>query len=242
MNSKFNTIHTSTLNSSDAAPDSPRSVGENRFSPPSLIKTPSRLRKSDPDLYKIWCELYRLYFPQREDLANYQVTWANSKRKRTLASCNLRHLRVTVASELRHEKHSQWLSPLLYHEMCHAVLHFEVGRNARGMRWHGSEFKQLEARHPQIEALNHWAKNGGWLGAIRSDRARRSHQKRRTNEVRQRLMPSAKAQLSSKSIDQPSPVAQIIIARRRKSKPPAQIPSGQFLLFLRGLKRKLIGQ
>lgn len=219
-----------------------------------------RRRKSDPELYKIWCELYLRYFPQREDLANYQVTWANNKRKRTLASCNLRRLKVTVASELRHEKHYQWLSPLLYHEMCHAVLHFEVGRNGRGMRWHGPEFKDLEARHPHIEALNHWAKNGGWLGAIRSDRARRAHQKRLSyekegishkkwiaqqnkgfNEIRQVTQLAQTVEFKSKDSLQQRNVSQIVTKRRSKSQPPAATPSGQFLLFLNNLKRKLIG-
>ncbi len=216
--------------------------------PRAATSTKPRSRSSDPDLYKIWCELYLQYFPQRADLANYQVIWANNKRKRTLASCNLRRLKVTVASELRHEKHYQWLSPLLYHEMCHAVLHFEVGRNSRGMRWHGPEFKRLESLHPQIEALNHWAKNGGWLGAIRSDRARRSHQKR---SIAERSSATAamtntkiirKIRISSKSSSNLSQASRIVVRRPGNPKLPAQTPAGQFLLFLRDIKRKLTGQ
>lgn len=227
----------------------------------TLISQPlPKRRKNDPELYKIWCDLYLQYFPQREDLANYQVTWANNKRKRTLASCNLRRLKVTVASELRHEKHYQWLSPLLYHEMCHAVLHFEVGRNGRGMRWHGSEFKELEARHPHIEALNHWAKNGGWLGAIRSDRARRAYQKRlspkerishqdwiplpekiTSTKIQQLTTLTQKVALTSKGPSKLNQTHKIVIKRRNRSRPPATSPSGQFLLFLSNLKRKLIG-
>jgi len=234
---------------SNSLPVPPHLAPQTCHSPRQLIKNSDQaVNNSDAELYRMWCDLHRQYFPQREDLAHYQVTWATNKRKRTLASCNLRLLKVTLASELRHEKHYQWLSPLLYHEMCHAVLHFEVGRNGRGMRWHGPEFRELEMRHPQIEALNQWAKNGGWLGAIRSNRARRSHQKR---SLRQQSSPKEAIKttkvirgirVSVKSSSASGKIAQIISRGTSNSRIPPQTTSGQFLLFLRDIKRKLIGR
>jgi hypothetical protein len=48
-------------------------------------------------------------------------------------------------------------------------------RTSGGRRqWHGREFRALEARHPDIEAMNVWIRSGGWAMAVRANRARRS--------------------------------------------------------------------
>lgn len=90
-----------------------------------------------------------------------------------LASCNISQRRVTVARELNYANLQHWFEPLLFHEMCHAVLADTIKAHLGRRPWHGAEFKALESRHPQVAALHKWMKEGGWKHAVRSDRARR---------------------------------------------------------------------
>ncbi len=131
-------------------------------------------RRSDPFLYQLWTELWTQYFPDRPDISDYQLVWSSRPQKRTLASCNIHKLRVRVARELNHPQHEKWLRPLLYHEMCHAILGKDIIKENRRIAWHGKEFRALERRHPEIEAFDAWVHNGGWLKAVRSDRSKRS--------------------------------------------------------------------
>lgn len=131
----------------------------------------ARSASSDPDLLAIWQDLRRRWFPEREDLEYYTVRWSNRPQKRTLACCNVYAKRVTVARELRYPALSCWLSPLLYHEMCHAYLGELIDKRTNRRRWHGPEFRQLERRNPAICDLDRWIKQGGWAEAVRSDRA-----------------------------------------------------------------------
>jgi len=135
--------------------------------------------QSDEALILIWKKLQAKFFPNRNELSEYRVVWSTRRQKRTLASCNLDKKRVTVAKELRHIDYYQWLEPLLYHEMCHAVIGKGVARFKGKRAWHGVEFRELERRHPGISALDDWIKAGGWLRAIRAERARDAHFKRK---------------------------------------------------------------
>ena len=135
----------------------------------------------DPDtLSLLWKSLWKEYFPHRRDLDAYTIVWSGRSQKRTLASCNIERKRIIVARELNHPDLHQWLSPLVYHEMCHAVLGFSVvNEDGRGA-WHGAEFKALEARHPMMKSFDSWVKHPkGWSRAVRSDRSRRAHLKRK---------------------------------------------------------------
>jgi hypothetical protein len=135
--------------------------------------------KSDEFLLQIWTNLRTEYFPDRPELDTYIVAWSSRSQKRVLASCNIRQRKVVVARELFEPSACRWISPVLYHELCHAVIGEEV-RVQRGKRqWHGSEFRALEARHPDIEAMNAWIRSGGWAMAVRSNRSRRAWETRR---------------------------------------------------------------
>ena len=127
---------------------------------------------SDAQLVSIWTALRAHYFPERADLDSFLVCWSTRPQKRTLASCNIRRRKVVVASELRSDLHRRWLSPLLYHEMCHAVLGDTIGRRGGKRAWHGAEFKALERRNPEIAELDAWIRSGGWRHAVRSARSR----------------------------------------------------------------------
>lgn len=129
-------------------------------------------KESAPELLALWLKIQQEYFPDRTDLAAYTVQWSPRRQKRILASCNIRHRKVMVAKEMQHESVSAWCEPLLYHEMCHAVLGEGIKRRGHKTPWHGRDFKALEARHPQSAALNIWMKSGGWTRAVRSHRAR----------------------------------------------------------------------
>lgn len=131
---------------------------------------------SDVELLQLWKTLRAHHFPDRCDIDSYIIVWSARSQKRTLASCNINRRRVIVARELNYDQYRRWLSPLLYHEMCHAVL----GNTVK--RWHGPEFKALEKRHPEMKSFDAWVKNGGWATAIRSDRAKRAIQMRRGND------------------------------------------------------------
>lgn len=128
---------------------------------------------SDPYLYEIWANLQRTFFKDRTDLLGYSVSWSRRRQKRVLASITYRDKRVRVAKELNHPDYIQLLEPLLYHEMCHAVIGANVEKRNGKRLWHGAEFKQLERLHPDTRSLDQWIKSGGWVRAIRRDRARR---------------------------------------------------------------------
>lgn len=132
-----------------------------------------RTIQNDSELYALWVQLAAEWFPDCEDLKHYRVVWSARAQKRTLASCHYKRHKVTVARELNYPDHAHWLAPLLYHEMCHAVLGSTL--HASGNRsWHGKEFRALERRHPRTNALNAWMKSGGWATAVRSDRSKRA--------------------------------------------------------------------
>lgn len=142
-----------------------------------------KVKISDGELLKLWISLREVYFPDRIDIDSYQVYWSSRKQKRVLASCNIKRRCICVARELNDPSHEKWLSPLLYHEMCHAIIGEGVAKSGRKKLWHGAEFKRLEARHPEICTLDRWMRTGGWLHAVRSDRARRSAQVRRLRKA-----------------------------------------------------------
>ena len=129
---------------------------------------------SDEFLLKVWVNLRAEYFPDRPELDTYVVAWSSRSQKRVLASCNIRQRRVIVARELFEPSACRWISPVLYHELCHAVIGEEVHVSGGRRQWHGAEFRRLEARHPDSEAMNAWIRSGGWAMAVRSNRTRRS--------------------------------------------------------------------
>jgi len=146
-------------------------------------RRPSRTFLSDPFLHQVWTELRKEYYPERPDLDSYVVAWSARNQKRVLASCNIRRHRVVVAKELFEPSAVRWIAPVLYHELCHAVLGEEV-ISASGRRlWHGVEFRALEARHPDIPALNLWIRSGGWAMAVRSHRSRMAWNNRKARAM-----------------------------------------------------------
>lgn len=134
---------------------------------------------NDEFLHKVWVTLRTEYFPDRPDLDTYILTWSVRRQKRVLASCNIRQRRVVVARELFEPSACRWIQPVVYHELCHAVIGEGVSRQGGRRQWHGSEFRALEARHPDIEAMNLWIRSGGWAMAVRANRARRARAKSR---------------------------------------------------------------
>lgn len=131
-------------------------------------------------LIVIWQGLARDFFPDIvEQINSYEVSWSSRPQKRVLASCNIRKRRVIVAQELLEPAATRWLSPVLYHEMCHAVIGDGVNLSESGRRmWHGRQFRQLEARHQDIPAMNAWIRSGGWAMVVRSHRARKAWRSR----------------------------------------------------------------
>ena len=131
--------------------------------------------KSEDILYYVWNKLNNEYFPDY-NLSDYRLEWSQRRQNRTLASCNVKKRVVRVAHELNYKEHYKWLSPLLHHEMCHAVmaegLIDENGRLKHKIRWHGHDFKELERSHPQYSEFQFWIKQGGWSKAIRSARTK----------------------------------------------------------------------
>ncbi|NLF25578.1 MAG: SprT family zinc-dependent metalloprotease [Deltaproteobacteria bacterium] len=128
---------------------------------------------SDPFLQQIWDNLIDNYFPEQKQLTSYTVAWSKRRQKRTLASCSVSRRRISVARELNHPACQALLEPLLYHELCHAYLaQFKYLR-------HGKRFQTLEALHPKMRELQDWIQTGGWAKAVRSDRARRAHARRK---------------------------------------------------------------
>ena len=136
--------------------------------------------ESDSLLYPIWCDLQEEYFPSLRRIQDYRLEWSKRNQLRTLATCHIDKKKVIVARELNTTECQCWLPPLLYHEMCHAVIGRKLSRDRRKHIWHGPEFRALEAAHPEMAAFNAWVKDGGWQKAIRSHRARQAHQRRRS--------------------------------------------------------------
>lgn len=141
---------------------------------PSRRPRMRRGRTNDEFLHTVWRSLRSEFFPDHAHIDSYTVTWSARPQKRVLASCNIRAQRVVVARELFEPSAARWIAAVLYHEMCHAVIGESVRVSRAGKRqWHGAEFRALEARHPDIPALNAWIATGGWAMAVRSNRARR---------------------------------------------------------------------
>jgi hypothetical protein len=134
---------------------------------------------SDEFLLNVWKQLRSDYYPDRPELDSYVVTWSSRAQKRVLASCNIRRRRVVVAKELFEPTACQWIAPVLYHELCHAVIGEGVHLQSGKRQWHGAEFRALEARHPDIPAMNAWIRSGGWAMAVRSHRARQAWSRRK---------------------------------------------------------------
>jgi len=126
---------------------------------------------SDTDLKVIWDNLIDHYFPDGQQLKKYTVRWSTRRQKRTLGSCSITKHTVRIARELMHAQFSEWVEPILYHELCHAYLGKNIQRENGKRAWHGKEFRALERRHPATLPLNAWIKSGGWGKAVRVDRA-----------------------------------------------------------------------
>lgn len=125
----------------------------------------------DAELTALWRAIREHYFPDRPEIDGYRVIWSYRKHSFTLASCNVERRRVAVAHVMQLEDARPFLDPLLYHEMCHAVLGIPPRVNGR-RQIHGREFKELERRHPGIQALDAWIRVGGWRTAVRKSRRR----------------------------------------------------------------------
>lgn len=162
------------------------------FSPPETRKRRPRrptVRISDGFLHRLWIDLRINYFPDRTDLDDYVVTWSTRRQRRVLASCNIRRRQVVVAQELYQPSASQWIAPVLYHELCHAVLGESIVTPEGRRLWHGAQFRALEARHPDIPSMNAWIASGGWALAVRSHRAKAAWAQRRGTN----LLPKVRA-------------------------------------------------
>jgi hypothetical protein len=137
-----------------------------------------RSRESDAALKELWISLRLEYFPNQAELDNYLIVWSRRRQKRVLACCHIQRQEVRVATELKFQEHFEWLSPLLYHEMCHAALGASIPKRNGKRPWHGRDFKALVARHPRTHALETWIREGGWSKAVRSARAKNAYRKR----------------------------------------------------------------
>ena len=134
---------------------------------------------SDEFLRSVWTSLRTEYYPDRPELDSYVVAWSARPQKRVLASCNIRRRRVVVAKELFEPTACRWIAAVLYHELCHAVIGEGVHLRSGKRQWHGAEFRALEARHPDIPAMNAWIRSGGWAMAVRAHRTRRAWSQRK---------------------------------------------------------------
>jgi hypothetical protein len=148
-----------------------------------VTKRQSAPASSDPFLQELWNNLCQEYFPQVTTLDTYTVTWSVRRQKRVLASCNIRQRRVVVARELYEPSACRWISAVLYHELCHAVIGEGVDVRGGRRQWHGAQFRALEARHPDIKALDVWIKSGGWAMAVRANRSRNAWARRHSGQV-----------------------------------------------------------
>ena len=145
---------------------------------PRPSNAPRRTTQGDPALQSLWGKILCEYFPERSDLNSYVLRWSSRRQRRVLASCNVRRHIVSVARELDHPDYYVWLEPLLYHEMCHAVIGEGVARHCGRRAWHGAEFRALEQRHPQMREFDRWIRAGGFRRAVRRARAREMWQYR----------------------------------------------------------------
>jgi hypothetical protein len=143
------------------------------------ISRPKPARRISPEtaqtvsLVESWKSLQQRYFPDRLDLLDYQLCWSKQVQTRCLASCSTEKRRILVANAFRDFDTGDFLEPLLYHEMCHAVLGKpRVGKKGRRIL-HGREFKELEKRHPKIPALDAWIEEGGWSKLVRKAKRRK---------------------------------------------------------------------
>lgn len=118
------------------------------------------------ELHDLWKKIRVEYFPEHNEIDNYRVLWSKRKHSSCLASCNYQRKKVIVADVMSQDECYEYLEPLLYHEMCHAVLGKPAVVNGRRVM-HGREFKALERRHPQIKKLDAWLKTGGWNRAVK---------------------------------------------------------------------------
>jgi hypothetical protein len=123
--------------------------------------------QQDLILQKTWRHLVNEFFPDNHDLHNYRVVWSRRIQTRCLASCNPEKKVVRVASTMKRDECRQYLEPLLYHELCHAVVGIKIVNGRRKI--HTKEFKNLERRHPGIPLLDQWINEGGWSSAVRKD-------------------------------------------------------------------------
>ena len=119
-----------------------------------------------PNIQKIWVSLRMKYFPRRPELDNYEVSWSTRKQTRTLAACNVYYKTVKVAPAMKDPEAALYLEPLLYHELCHAVLGNPKVVNGKRII-HGPDFKALEEIHPAIEPFNDWLNCGGWEDVLK---------------------------------------------------------------------------
>ena len=141
----------------------------------SPVRSRPRLRRRttgvpDERLSQLWRELQSSFFPDRTDILAYRLVWSARPQRRTLASCNVTRHVVRVARELDSEQGAPYLAPVIYHEMCHAVLG-KTGTVSGRNSWHGPQFKELESRHPDMVALKNWMKSGGWAQLVRRFRS-----------------------------------------------------------------------
>lgn len=134
---------------------------------PFKQEQPTRSEKSSVlCLRKEWLRIRQTYFPSRSDIDDYDLLWAKRKQTRCLASCDYVKRKVTVAKQMAEPEARTYLEPLLYHEMCHAIIGVPPEKNGR-RQIHGRDFKKLERRHPQIQALDAWINSGGWQRVTR---------------------------------------------------------------------------
>ena len=140
----------------------------------SLVHEQEQERRQDElvdgviSLEKIWKTIRLHYFPDRADVDDYQVIWSNRDQKHCLASCNMQSKIVRVARALEHPDCQDMLEPLLYHEMCHAIIGERIVNGRRIL--HGKDFRDLEKQHPRIAELNAWIKAGNWVKAVKRHR------------------------------------------------------------------------
>jgi len=137
-----------------------------------------RWNSSDLELNSIWQRLVSQYFPDRDDLEEYSISWSERTQKRVLGSCNLTKRKVLIARALDRKELSWILEPLIYHELCHAVVGVGRSKNGRRNSYHGDAFYKIEKLHPQINDLDTWIKSGGWQKAVRSFSSHRGFLKR----------------------------------------------------------------
>ncbi len=120
----------------------------------------------EQSLREIWLRLREDYFPDRSDIDDYNVVWSGRRQTMSLATCSIHRRKVAVAKAMSLGEGAPYLEPLLYHEMCHAILgEPEVVDGRRIM--HGRDFKELEKRHPDISKLDLWIKQGGWNRVVK---------------------------------------------------------------------------